>query len=173
MYNYLQMIESPEDKLKFEHIYETYKKHMYYIAYGILHNVYDAEDAVHHAFVSIAKHIKTVRCENENELKAFVALIVERKAYDMIDKNKKYVPMDIDDTTYGYEIPLPGDSGLGDALAKLPARYREVILLRYAKGYTTKEIAKLFDIKQDSVQKLLKRAKEKLAEQLNEEPENV
>ena len=48
---YLQMIESPEDQSKFEEIYLKYKQTMYAVAYDILHNPQDAEDAVHHAFL--------------------------------------------------------------------------------------------------------------------------
>jgi len=46
MYIYLQMIESPEDKLKFEHIYETYEKHMYYVAHKVLNNAHDSEAVI-------------------------------------------------------------------------------------------------------------------------------
>ena len=166
---YLQMIESEEDKLKFEYIYENFEKLMYYVAYQVLHNSHDAEDAVQYAFVAIARNIKTVRSENYAELRAFVSLVVERKALDLIAANTRYVPIDVEDSQYGYEIPLPGDNGLQDSLAKLPAKYRQLILLRYGQGYTTKEIAKWMGIKQDSVQKLLKRAKAKLAEQLEKD----
>ena len=41
---YLQMIESEEDKVKFEEIYLKYKALMFYTANKILHNEQDAED---------------------------------------------------------------------------------------------------------------------------------
>lgn len=55
---YLQMIETPEEKEQFEVLYMEYRGLMYHIAYDILHNDQDAEDAVHNAFVKIAEHIK-------------------------------------------------------------------------------------------------------------------
>lgn len=55
---YLQMIETPEEKSKFEQIYLEYKGLMFHVAYEILHNEQDAEDAVHQAFVKIAENIK-------------------------------------------------------------------------------------------------------------------
>lgn len=50
---YMQMIASDEDKSKFEQIYLTYRKLMFFVARSILKNDADAEDAVHTAFVSI------------------------------------------------------------------------------------------------------------------------
>ena len=44
---YLQMIETPEDRSKFEIIYEEYRDMLYTRANGILHNKMDAEDATH------------------------------------------------------------------------------------------------------------------------------
>lgn len=55
---YLQMLETPEEKSKFEQLYLEYKGLMFHVAYEILHNEQDAEDAVHQAFVKIAENIK-------------------------------------------------------------------------------------------------------------------
>ena len=57
---YLQMLESPEEKSILEQIYLEYRGLMYHVAYKILHNEQDAEDAVHHAFVKIAENIKKI-----------------------------------------------------------------------------------------------------------------
>ena len=50
---YLQMIESDEDKSKFEQLYIMYKGLMFHVAMKILKNEFDAEDAVHQAFLSL------------------------------------------------------------------------------------------------------------------------
>ena len=57
---YLSMIEGPEDRNKFEIVYQQYKSLMYYVAYRILREERDAEDAVHNAFVRIAEHIEKI-----------------------------------------------------------------------------------------------------------------
>ena len=57
---YLQMLGSPEEKSILEQIYLEYRGLMYHVAYEILHNEQDAEDAVHHAFVKIAENIKKI-----------------------------------------------------------------------------------------------------------------
>ena len=57
---YLQMIDGPEDQSKFEQLYLTYRGLMYYVAESILRNEQDAEDAVHDAFVAVAKNISNI-----------------------------------------------------------------------------------------------------------------
>ena len=60
---YLQMIETDEDKSKFESLYKAYRGLAFHVAYKRLGNVQDAEDAVHHVFVKIAENIKkSSRC---------------------------------------------------------------------------------------------------------------
>ena len=81
--------------------------------------------------------------------------------------------MPYDDLIGGVDIPLPGDHGLSDAMAQLPARYREMLLLRYDNGYSTREIAKLFGISPDAAQKLLWRSKQALQTILDKEGFNI
>ena len=57
---YLQMIDSPEDRSKFEQIYMEYRSMMFHIANRILTNEQDAEDAVHEAFLKIAENIEKI-----------------------------------------------------------------------------------------------------------------
>ena len=57
---YLQMIETDEDKSKFEEIYQEYRNLMYYVAYKRMQHEQDAEDVVHHVFVKIAENIKNI-----------------------------------------------------------------------------------------------------------------
>ena len=54
---YLQMIETDEDKSKFEEIYQEYRNLMYYVAYKRMQHEQDAEDVVHHVFVKIAENL--------------------------------------------------------------------------------------------------------------------
>lgn len=58
---------------------------------------------------------------------------------------------------------------MAEAIARLPARYREFILLKYADGYTNEELMKLLGLRYSGVRSLDKRAKKKLKEFLKEE----
>ena len=79
---YLQMLESPEEKSILEQIYLEYRGLMYHVAYEILHNEQDAEDAVHHAFVKIAENIKKITDPVCPKTHSYVVTIVEHQAID-------------------------------------------------------------------------------------------
>lgn len=156
---YLSMIESQDDRHRFERIYERYRNLMYHVAYKILRNPQDAEDAVHQAFVSIIQNIHKFVQIDCPETRSFIVLMTERKAIDLIRirHSEKILPLNED--LVGLEIPAPGDHGLADALAKLPVRYREVLLLRFDNGYSTRELAKMLGLTESGVRKLIGRAK--------------
>lgn len=166
---YLQMIETPEDQSKFIELYTFYKGLMFHVANKMLKNEADAEDAVHQAFLSIIDHLQDISEIECPETRAYVVIIVERKSLDIIRTRKRAAEAPYEDAISGVEFPMPGDSGLADAISKLPARYREVLYLRYVYGYSTKEIADMLDMKTGSVQKLIWRAKNSLNEILERE----
>ena len=57
---YLQSIADPQDRNKFEQLYIQYKQLMFCVANSILRNEYDAEDAVHQAFLAIVKNLDKI-----------------------------------------------------------------------------------------------------------------
>lgn len=59
---------------------------------------------------------------------------------------------------------MPENIGLEDCILQLPARYREVILLKYFHGFNCKEIAHHLGITLSNANKLDQRAKKKLTE---------
>ena len=166
---YFQTIESEEDKSKFERIYYRYRKLMFHVAMKILNNDADAEDAVHQAFVSVIENLNKAGVPESPETKCYVVTIAERKAIDILRARQKVVSLDYDETARGLEIPPPDASELADAMARLPARYREILLLRYRNGYSAAELGKVLNIKPGSVQRLLWRAKEALRKNLSGE----
>lgn len=166
---YLSMIEAPDDQYKFEKIYKQYRNLMYHVAFKILKNHYDAEDAVHQAFVAVIRNLNTIDAIDCSQTRSLVVLITERKAIDILRINHHYQILQLNEEILGLEMPLPGDHGLADALAKLPANYREVLLLRFDNGLSTKELSNLLGMTQSGVRKLIGRAKEALRCILKEE----
>ena len=57
---YLQMIESDEDKSKFEQLYIMYKGLMFHVAMKILKNEFDAEDAAYERKVRIGNTLRAL-----------------------------------------------------------------------------------------------------------------
>lgn len=171
---YLQMLDTPEDKHKFELVYEEYRNYMFHVANKILRNREDSEDAVHQAFISIAEHIDKIGDPISNLTKGYVLTIVEHKAIDIIRSNKRnsYIPLDetfIDAPTMTQAIEYCGEDSLSKCILKLPANYREIIMLKYVQGYSSREIAGMLNITEANAIKLDQRAKKKLRELYAEE----
>jgi len=60
-------------------------------------------------------------------------------------------------------------TGLGEAVSRLPLRYRQVIHLFYHEGYQTAQIAKVLGRNESTVRSDLRRGREKLKEVLKGE----
>lgn len=166
---YLTMIESDQDKSKFEIIYNTYKKRMLYHAGLILGDQNDTEDVVHEAFLKLIKILDKIEDPVCPRTKSLVVTIVERTAIDLYRRRQRKQTDAIDEVCA--DIPsaggmdgLPDKADLASAMAALPARYREVLLLRYDSGFSEAETAQLLSMSQANVHKTVQRAKKKLEE---------
>ena len=86
---YLAVIDEPAQKTKFETVYHRYRGLMYYVAYRILNNASDAEDAVHDAFIKIAENIKKISDPVCPKTQSYVVTIVENKAIDLYRRKQR------------------------------------------------------------------------------------
>lgn len=169
MFIYMAIIDEPGDRQKFEYLYRTYKGLMFYVANQILHNIEDAEDAVHEAFIVIAQNIKKISVLACPQTQSYITNITENKAIDLYRKNKKMEAAEYVDEIAGITAEYPEDPTLEDCILKLPARYREVILMKYSYGFSCREIAAHLGITLENANKLDQRAKKKLTEICKEE----
>lgn len=165
---YLQIIETQEDKSKFEALYLEYRHIMYHVAYNILNNPEDAEDTVHQAFVRIAENISMIDGTICNRTKGFVVTITQNIAIDLYRRKIRHPFVEMEEY-HGATIPYDGANGLTACMAKLPPNYRSVLLLKHYQGYSTKETAKLLGLSEANVLKISQRAREKLELLLKEE----
>ena len=81
MLAYLQAIDNPEDRTRFEAMYSAYRGLMFHAANRILQNPQDAEDAVHLAFLSLANC--RLPAELGPQARHLAAVTAERKAIDL------------------------------------------------------------------------------------------
>lgn len=165
----LQTIQLPEDRIKFEEVFYRYRNIMFRTASRLLWNREDVEDAVQQAFEAIARNMDKITEVDSARTCSFVVTITEHKAIDILRVNQRHPVAELEESMFGVDIPLPGDNGIADALARLPARYREVLLLKYDNGYSTKELSEIFGISQSAAKKLVWRAKGALRDALEKE----
>lgn len=165
---YLQALDSPEDRTRFESLYLAYRGLMFHVANRILRNVQDAEDAVHQAFLSLAEH--PLPPEPGPRARCLAVTVAERKAIDLYRARQRHPQAELEETLPGCNGP-PSDGTLAGAMAALPPRYREVLLLRYYNGYSAAETGGLLGLTPENVRQLTARAKRLLAAELAERGE--
>ena len=85
---YLQAIDNPEDRTRFEAMYSAYRGLMFHVARRILNNDQDAEDAVHMAFLSLAEH--SLSQSLGPRARCLAATVAERKAIDLYRARQRH-----------------------------------------------------------------------------------
>lgn len=170
---YLQILESEEEKSFFAELYSRYKNDMYWAAYHLLRNEFDAEDAVHEAMMAVIKNLDKLDGVDNYRTRGYLVTAAESKAYDRLRVKKDEVSLYEDQISviadHSIEEMLQKDSsGLFIAIASLNPRYREMITMRFALGYSTKEIASLMGLSLPAARKLLLRSKQALARRMEE-----
>lgn len=174
MLAYLQAIETPEERDRFEALYLTYQGLMYHVAYKVLQNPQDAEDAVHLSFVSLAEHVELVPPEPGPRARVLAVTVAERKAIDLYRAKRRHQTVDIDEVPLPYGEGPPEESGtLAAAIAALPPRYRQALLLRFYMGFSGEESAALLGTTPENLRQVVSRAKKRLAAELTERGESV
>lgn len=110
--------------------------------------------------MKIAENLDKVPDELSNQTKAFVVTIAENTAIDHYRKLKRHGDCELCEQSCGIEANSADE--LVSCILKLPARYRQFILLKYYHGYSTREIAKLLGMSSAAASKTAQRAKQRL-----------
>lgn len=170
---YLSVIDTEQDKNKFEILYTTYRKLMFYVANRILEDQHLAEDAVHQAFLKIIENLDKIEGVHCHKTKSYIVIIVRNDAIDIYNRRKRNttVPLEqmefcISDETYSRSEDL---DYLTKAVMKLPVIYKEVLTLKYVQELSNAEIAQTLGISEATVRKRLERARHKLEESIKQE----
>ena len=151
-----------EDRVRFEQVYYIYKDAMLRLALGILRNRDDAEDAVQDAFESVSRNLDKITDLYSARTRSFLMIVTEHKAIDLYRDRRKREAEELQEAE-GVLFPLP-EEGLGRCIRALPPRYREMILLKYCHGYSTREAAEILSLSPAAASKLDQRAKNRLLE---------
>jgi len=147
-----------------EAVVRKYAGMVYKLAYSQVHTRSDADDIFQEVFLRYFK--KTPLFETEEHQKAWLIRVTINcsKKYWSSAWNRKVMPIE-------EEIAAPSaeDSGLREALGRLPEKYRAVIHLFYYEGYPINDISKILKVKQSTVRTQLTRARTQLGAMLKGE----
>jgi len=157
---------------------DQYAGALYRVAYSVLRNSTDAEDAVQEAFLRVLRHRDTldeVRDHRVWLIRIVWNIVLDRK------RRAKTRPETDDVSELARVLPSTGLSAEELAAAaehhahvlgcveQLPAKEREVLLLSAFEELTSVEIAAVLDITESSVRSRLFRARNLMAELLDHE----
>jgi RNA polymerase sigma-70 factor (ECF subfamily) len=153
-----------------------YASTLYRVAYSVLRNAADAEDAVQEAFLRVLRHRDTL--DEVREPRVWLIRIVWNVVLDR-KRRAKTRPETDDVAELARVLPANGLSAEDRAAAaqhhaqvlacveQLPAKEREVLMLSAFEELTSVEIAAVLDITESSVRSRLFRARNLMAELLD------
>ena len=148
---FLSMLESSEEKRRFQEIYEENHLLLEKIAFYMLKDPHDAEDAVQNTFVQVIRHFyKTYDLPSE-ELPYWLISIVKNEARMLLRKRAKIVALEEGDEIEDSAEAVTSYWGLVDLFTKLPDTYRMVLEMKILYGYTDREIAKRLHLTETAV----------------------
>ena len=153
---------------KLEDLYELYRGRLMTYASRFLLEEADAEDVVQEVFLYFSQRPGSIRTVESAETYHYLSVITKHKALDRLRELKRFAETEIpwEDERQVYE--LPEETGFAEALLQMPERARQMLLLRYADGISTRDIARIYGMKPDTVRRAIHRAKEDLRKILSQ-----
>lgn len=155
----------PSDE-EMQRIMAAYGTQMKRVCYLYLHDVGLAEDAAQEAFIKIYKHFAAFRGECAE--KTWIMRITVNVCRDMLRSSwQKKIDHSLTPEMLVLSSDAPGDDfAVLDAVMHLPAKLREVIILRYYQEMTLSDIAKALKLTRYMVNQRIKSAQDMLRKEL-------
>ena len=166
----LSMVDEPIEKRKVEQLYEKYNRLMYVVAYNILKQHEEAEDAVIASWEKIIRHLDKISEIECRETKNFIVIIVERTSIDMYRAKYRKHEISLDEyeempyyATHDKDIQ---NFEMSELFRSMPKKYSEVLMLKYINGFSHKEIGEILNLREGTVSSRLSRASQILRSKL-------
>lgn len=166
---FLEYLNTEQERENFKKLYRQYKNLLFWIARSKTNSDEDAEDCVQETFAYVAKHFDKIDCIESSRTKCYLATIVEGFAIDIYNKSLKERILlnngektDIKENFDRYnkvELLSVFDKVLNE-------EDKVYFYLKYIYGYSSSEIAEIYDVKDTYVRKRLQYSKEKMRKAL-------
>ena len=141
-----------------------YRYQFYIIAYAILENEADAEDAVCNAILSGYEHLTQLK--NSNKFKSWMITITKNEALKL---RRKRMELPGEEKVERMLPPVQDSHNeLWDIVQTLKEEYRIVVVLFYYNNLSLRDISAVLDIPVGTVKSRLNRGREFLKEALDE-----
>ena len=159
---YLQMLDTPEEKIRFEQIYLKYRGLMCHVAEGILHDHQEAEDAVHNAFLKIIKKFSKFQNTPTQDLAPQITAIARNEAISLLRKRKNVAPLEDWEGFAETAEEVSDYHSLVDSFTLLPQTYRAAMEMKLLLGYSDGEIAAKLGLSKKAVSVRISRGRQLL-----------
>lgn len=152
------------DEEAFIELMERTKPALLRVAYGYFRTDADVADAIGETILNAWEHLGELR--RPAYFKTWLTRILINNCNQLLREQRRVQPMD--------ELPEPGgvwdstESNLEfkELVESLPEKDRMIFVLYYGEGFTTKEISRTLDIRENTVKSRLKRGRERLRSEL-------
>lgn len=162
----------------FEILIKSYEKRAFNIAYRMLGNMEDANDATQEAFIKVFKNMS--KFKGDSSFSTWLYRIVTNTCLDIIrkNKNKKVVSYDNTKKTDDGEIKIEFEDEknnteeiiekklenefIHECINSLGKDHRAVIVLRDINGFTYKEMTKVLKCSEGTIKSRINRARKSL-----------
>jgi len=169
------MLESDADRQFFEDLYTEHHRLMYAQALQITHDSSAAEDVISDSLMALMKKIDLLRTLPCNKLRSYVVITVKHHAINHFNRQKREQPIDdakivdlsAEERVEDQLMDAVGVERIKDAIAALPPREKDIMMMRYFRELTDEEIGAEMGIRPVSVRVHLSRARNHLAQLLS------
>ncbi len=168
------------DPQAFGELVQRYERDVFNLAYRMLNERGEAEDAAQEAFLRAYANLD--RYDQSRPFKTWLLSIASNHCIDRL-RRRRLTWLSLDDTLPPHpaltsDIPGPEEAALmnernilvQDLLAELSPDYRVVVVLRYWYDLSYAEIADMLETTESAIKSRLFRARQVLAEQLEARP---
>lgn len=166
------MSESNRDLEKMEQLYELYEQKVYYVAFTVLNNIQQAEDAVQETFIALYENLETLQGFDTQDLSRYILRVAKNKAIDSYRKNKRHVtfleeyrkePQELtDENIEKWEEREISEIQIDSLLTVLNESYRQVFKYKVFYNLSYQEISRLLGITEATVRKQFERARKRV-----------
>ncbi len=143
---------------------KNYEKQLYAVAFAILKNEADAEDAVCSAIEKSYGSLEQLR--SAHKFKAWITAIVRNEALQILRKRVELPGNEIVETMM--EPVVDQYNEIWDIVAALPEEYRLVIVMYYYNGLSIREIGEILEIPPGTVKSRMNRGRNILKKALED-----
>ena len=137
---------------------------LFRVAFAILRNRTDCEDAAQNAVLKAYRNLGTLK--QRAYFKTWLIRILKNECFDMLKRRRPTVDVAAQGEL-SYEMAVP-DLDLNRAFDRLSPEERLTITLYYYEGYDTREIAQLTEVSEGTVRSRLSRGRANLRMLLQE-----